>query len=29
VRRMMADAWMAQLGGSRPMPSKEAFVFPY
>jgi phenylpropionate dioxygenase-like ring-hydroxylating dioxygenase large terminal subunit len=29
VRRMMADAWIAQQGGARPMPAKEAFVFPY
>jgi phenylpropionate dioxygenase-like ring-hydroxylating dioxygenase large terminal subunit len=28
VRRMMADAWLAQLDGERPMPGKEAFVFP-
>jgi phenylpropionate dioxygenase-like ring-hydroxylating dioxygenase large terminal subunit len=29
VRRMMADAWNAQLRGERPMPAREAFVFPY
>jgi len=29
VRRMMADAWNAQLEGSRPLPKKEAFVFPF
>ncbi len=29
VRRMMADAWRAQLAGSRPVPAKEAFVFPF
>lgn len=29
VRRMMADAWKAQLAGTRPMPAREAFVFPF
>jgi phenylpropionate dioxygenase-like ring-hydroxylating dioxygenase large terminal subunit len=29
VRRMMAEAWTAQLSGSRPMPARDAFVFPY
>jgi len=28
VRRMFVDAWHAQAAGTRPMPSREAFVFP-
>lgn len=28
VRKMMADAWIAQTKGERPLPSKAAFAFP-
>lgn len=29
VRRMMADAWYAQLQGRRPLHKREAFAFPF
>lgn len=28
TRKMMADAWVAQTRGERPLPSKSAFAFP-
>jgi hypothetical protein len=28
VRKMMADAWVDQIEGRRPMPGRAAFAFP-